>query len=135
MTDDCGAAHVLAEQQQGPPHRLLDNSVLDGHQGADDADGLGDVGHADWRTKTLSQTATARASDRVYASSAPLSPGARSGSQTFHSSKQILVGGLEGEMSFSMRARSTREAMISMERSAGRGAVTFWRCELWAVWM
>jgi hypothetical protein len=74
------------------------------------------------RMKTLSQTATASASESVYDSSAPSSPGARTGSHTFHSSKQIVWRGTVVETLFSMRARSISDAVISIARSALRGA-------------
>jgi hypothetical protein len=41
------AAHVLAEEEEGPPGRLLHEAVGRGHERGDDVDGLGDVGHAD----------------------------------------------------------------------------------------
>ncbi|PHH50039.1 hypothetical protein CFIMG_006398RA [Ceratocystis fimbriata CBS 114723] len=82
------------------------------------------------RIKTFSQTATASASESVYASSPPCSPGARTGSQTFHSSKQIVARGTVGGTLFSIRARSISAAVIWMARSADSGAVTLGKC--WA---
>ena len=55
-------------------------------------------------------------------SSAPCSPGALAGSQTFHSSKQIVCLGTVGGTLFSILARSIKLAVISIARSAFLGA-------------
>lgn len=64
----------------------------------------------------------------MYFSSAPSSPGARNGSQTFHSSKQILGTGTEGGILAWMRAIWMREAADSMAVSACRGERALGRC-------
>lgn len=58
-----------------------------------------------------------------YFSSAPCSPGARAGSQTFHSSKQIFCRRTDGGTLFPMRARSMSPAVIWIALSADLGAV------------
>lgn len=134
------AAHVLAIEEEGPPGRLLDKAVGAGHEGGDDVDGLGDVGHAyvlgladedvepdcygegvgevvpvevtvsiPGYTPTYSQVIRR---GMAYFSSAPSSPGARTGSQTFHSSKQIFCLRIVGGTLFSARARSINPAAI-----------------------
>lgn len=61
----------------------------------------------------------------TYFSSAPSGPYARTGSQTFHSSKQIFCLRVPGGILFSMCARSMRAAVVWMARSAALGAVSY----------
>ena len=46
MSRDRAASHVLAEQQQRPPDRLLDHALSRCHQRCDDIDALSNVRHA-----------------------------------------------------------------------------------------
>lgn len=90
-----------------------------------------------FRTNTFNHTPTASASESVYFSSAPSLPSARIGSQTFHSSKQIVGRGWSFGTSFSTLARSIREDVISIALSAARGAVAFawWSSDVVYMWM